>query len=86
MEGPTADGRTVEVWADGFQRDGDYYTFSSLFDLDEGEALPDDLLVVGETPTNPQRFILAVARIPKAAVHLPDGGEEWPAIYSGDAA
>jgi hypothetical protein len=74
------DGTTVEVWADGFQRDGDDYTFSSLFDLDAAEEVPKDALVMGATPSNPRRFLLAVARIPKAAVLLPHGDEEWPAI------
>jgi hypothetical protein len=76
------DGATVEVWADGFQREGGHYTFSSLIDLDEGETLPDDALVMGASPTDPRRFILAVMRIPKEAVHLLDGDEERPAISS----
>lgn len=76
------DGSVVEVWADGYARDGDYYTFSGLFDLDEGEELPDDALVLGETPSNPSRFDLAVARFPKSAVRLPRGDQEWPAIHS----
>lgn len=74
------DGTTVEIWADGFQREGDHYTFSALFDLDEGESLPPDAVVMGETPSDPRRFILAVARIPKAAVQLLRGDAEWPAI------
>ncbi len=77
------DRTTFEVWADGFQREGDHYTFSSLVDLDDGEALPPDAAVMGETPSDPRRFILAVARVPKASVHLPNGDEEWPAIHGG---
>lgn len=80
IEAELRDGTTIEVWADGYQREGDYYTFSSLFDLDEGEALPEDALVMGETPSNARRFIPSVARIPKTAVHLSDGDEEWPAV------
>jgi hypothetical protein len=76
------DGRVVDVWADGFSREGEHYTFSALFDLEDGEALPADALVMGETPSNSARFILAVARFPKAAVRIPDGDDEWPAIYS----
>jgi hypothetical protein len=74
------DGTVVEVWADGFSRDGEHYTFSSLFDLENGEELPADALVVGEAPSNPARVAVAVARFPKAGVRLPDGDEEWPAI------
>jgi len=73
----------VEVWADGFSRDGEHFTFSSLFDLEDGEALPANALVLGETPSNPARVILAVARFPKAAVRSPEGDDDWPAIYSG---
>ncbi len=75
-------GATIEVWADGFQREGDHYTFVALFDLDEEEVLPDDALVMNRTPSDPRRFLLAVARIPKGAVHLPAGDEERPAIRS----
>jgi hypothetical protein len=39
------DGRVVEVWADGFSRDGGHYTFSAL-DLDDGEELPADARVL----------------------------------------
>lgn len=74
------DGTTVEVWADGYQREGDHYTFSALFDLADDEELPEDAPVMGATPSDPRRFILAVARIPKAAVLLPGDDEEWPAI------
>lgn len=76
------DGSVVDVWADGFSRESEHYTFSGLFDLDDGEDLPADALVLGETPSNPSRFNLAVARFPKSAVRLPEGDEEWPAIYS----
>ena len=76
------DGTVVEVWADGFSRDGDYYTFSSLVDLDEGEQLPAGALVLGEVPSNPTQSILAIARFPKACVRLPEGDEESPAIFS----
>jgi hypothetical protein len=63
----------VEVWADGYSREGDHYTFSVLIDLDEGEELPSDVLMLGKTPSNPSRFDVAVARFPKAAMRLPDG-------------
>jgi hypothetical protein len=76
------DGSIVDLWADGYSRDDDHYTFSSLFDLDDSEEVPSDAIVVGESPSNPRRFDLAVAIFPKAAVRLPDGDEEWPAIYS----
>lgn len=75
------DGGTLEIWADAFQCEGDHYTFSALFDLEAGEVLPRDALVMGTTPSDPRRFILAVARIPKAAVDLPDDDEDRPAIY-----
>jgi hypothetical protein len=54
-----------------------------LFDLEDGEALPANTLVLDETPSNPTRVILAVARFPKAAVCSPEGDDEWPAICSG---
>lgn len=76
------DGSIVDVWADGYARDGDDFTFSSLIDLDDDEELPSDALVVGETPSDPRRFILASAIFPKAAVRLRDGDVERPAIYS----
>jgi hypothetical protein len=70
------DGALIEVWADGYQREGEHHTFTALIDLDDGEALPDDAMIMGETPSDPHRFILAVARIPRAAVLVPDGNEE----------
>jgi hypothetical protein len=74
------DGTVVEVWADGYSREGEHWTFSSLFDLD-GEELPAEALVIGETPSNLERVLVAVARFPKTAVHLPNGDAEWPAIH-----
>jgi hypothetical protein len=77
------DGSVVNVWAAGFSREGEHYTFSVLVDLDDGEELTFDALVMGDTPANPSRFVVAVARFPKAAVRLRDGDEEEPEIYSG---
>jgi hypothetical protein len=66
----------MEVWADGFQREGGHYTFCSLFDLEADEELPNDTLVLGETPSNARRCLLAVGRVRKSAVQ---GDEDDPA-------
>lgn len=62
------DGQVLEVWAGGYERDGEHYTFSNLVELDDGEALHEGVLVTSEAPMNPRSKVIAVARIPKAAV------------------
>jgi hypothetical protein len=79
------DGSKVHVWADGYSRQEQHYTFSNLIDLEAGEQLPDDALAVGENPTNPARMLLAVARFRKDQVLLRDDDQDWPQIYKRPA-
>ncbi|HEY2353439.1 MAG TPA: hypothetical protein VGH79_00890 [Gaiellaceae bacterium] len=61
-------GSVVEVWADGVQELDEHVVFSSLVDV---ERRPEDwvgILIMGETPTNPLRFLAAVARFPRHEV------------------
>jgi hypothetical protein len=65
------DGNTVEIWADsaeGFAgpEDDRDYTFCTLMDIDEAQQ--SDFEIIGRTPRNPRRVIVAVARFPRAAV------------------
>ncbi|RKQ88352.1 hypothetical protein C8N24_6394 [Solirubrobacter pauli] len=76
------DGSKLVVWADGYVLADEHYVFSSLFDFDEEDEMPDDDLVVAVTPSNPRRLMLAIARIPRLAVLLEGGDTDWPAIES----
>lgn len=55
----------VDVWASSYSEADGYYVFQVLVRSD-GE--PADVLVTARTPSDPSRFIIALARIPIAQV------------------
>ncbi|GAA1846871.1 hypothetical protein [Asanoa iriomotensis] len=77
-------GEIIELAADGYSRtDGDLL-FSILVDATVAEQA--DVRVIGRTPTDPERVIILVARIPERAVAEIHGGEPWPAVQQPSAA
>jgi hypothetical protein len=67
-----ADGAVATIWADGYSTPGDEYVFSSLARCTEEEqALLD---IVGRTPSDPSKVIVAILRISAANV-----AEVWTA-------
>ena len=65
-------GETIEVWADSYHEEDGYFVFSVLVDatLDEQTGLD----ITGRTPSNPERVIATVARIPATTIQRPHGG------------
>jgi hypothetical protein len=61
-----ASGAVVEVWADGFTETDGYFVFTALIDAEREPR--HSTLVMGRTPTNHQRFDVALARFPAAEV------------------
>lgn len=66
-----ADGGEVDVWADSVEGlsgpdDDRDYLFNCLMDIDP--ELQGEFEVVGRTPTNDRRVLVAVARFPRASV------------------
>jgi hypothetical protein len=76
------DGRIVEVWVTGSHARATTTRSVLSSTSTTARSWPADARVLGETPPNPSRFTLAVARFPKAAARLPEGDEEWPAVYN----
>ena len=66
------DGQTVEVWADGYQEVDGAFIFGVLADVDEDQQ--NDLLILGRTPTNPERVIVGLSKFPQHAVAKIRGG------------
>lgn len=65
------DGSVVMIWADSAEgmagpEDTRDYTFATLMDVDVDDQA--DFEILGRTPTNPRRVLVAVARIPRSAV------------------
>ncbi len=70
------DGRTAEVWADGYQEVDGFYIFGVLAEADEEEQR--HLLITGRTPTDPKRVIVGLSRFPVEAVADVCGGGITP--------
>jgi len=58
------DGSTIGVWSGCYGEADGYYTFEILADAAPEEQADDDLVIAGRTPSNPERILLTVARIP----------------------
>jgi len=65
-------GSVLRVWADGYQEIDGHYTFGILIDAEHD--LSDTALVTNRTPSDPERVVVSVARIPVAAVKEISGG------------
>ena len=61
-----ADETEIEVWADGYTEEAEWFVFSVLVDASETEQR--DLDVVARTPSRKERVMITVARVPTAAV------------------
>lgn len=70
------DGSVLWVWADGYERFGDVYSFGLLIDA-EGEA-DESIDITNTTPRNPNRVVVSVLRLPVALVAEIDGGGSQP--------
>ena len=62
----TTDGTVITVWADSYSEDGGEIVFAALADASAQEQ--EELDVVGRTPSNPARVVVALARFPATAV------------------
>lgn len=58
------DGSVIGVWADSYGETQEHYTFEILADASAEEQTDDDLVVSAETPSNPDRIMFTVTRIP----------------------
>jgi hypothetical protein len=58
------DGSVIGVWADSYGEAQGHYTFEILADASAEEQADDSLVISAETPSNPQRIMFTVARIP----------------------
>src|SRR4051812_25954849 len=56
------DGCVIRLWADGYQELDGHYDFGVLVDV-EGKA-PDTLVITNRTPSDPDRVVISLARIP----------------------
>jgi hypothetical protein len=58
------DGSAVGIWADAYGEKNGHYTFEILADATPEERADPDLVIDAETPSNPERILITVARIP----------------------
>lgn len=61
-------GSTMGIWAMSYGETDGHYHFKILVDASEQEQADDELVIVGRTPTNPERILITTARIPVSAV------------------
>lgn len=68
------DGSVIGLWAGSQgERDG-HYTFDIMAEATPEEQADEELVISGETPSNPRRFMFVVARIPTELVaEIQDG-------------
>src|SRR4051812_19769528 len=56
------DGCVIRLWADGYQELDGHYDFGVLVDV-EWKA-PDTLVITNRSPSDPDRVVISLARIP----------------------
>lgn len=61
-------GTEIALWADSFQESPDEYVFGNLVEATPLEQTSPDLEITNRTPSDPQRVIVTVARIPASEV------------------
>ncbi len=61
------DGTVLTIWASAFSKENGVYLFDNLADASDDEQAR--LEITARTPSNPERVMVLVARIPAAAVH-----------------
>ena len=62
------DGSVIGVWASAYGETDEHYTFEIMAEASLEEQADEDLVISGETPSNPRRFTFVVAQIPKHRV------------------
>jgi hypothetical protein len=62
------DGSVIGVWANAYGEKDEHHTFEIVAEAPPAEQADDDVVISAKWPSNPERFMFVVARIPTELV------------------